>query len=62
LRVIEKESDPSPAFLAKIDRILFHNEHDEEVLKMRKIPFLELQDERSDDTSKRQKSKPLKKW
>lgn len=38
-RVVEKESDPSPAFLAKIDRILFHTEHEHEVLRMRRIPF-----------------------
>lgn len=37
MRVISRDNDPNPAFLAKIDNILRLKEQDEETLKVRRI-------------------------
>ena len=62
LRVIEGQNDPTPAFLAKVDRVLYHNEHQEESLRVRKIGLPTFENILEPEQEKKTKSKPLRKW
>lgn len=60
IRVIERENDPSPSLLAKIDRELQGNE--EEGIRTRKVLLPSFYEDNVAPAEKRQKSKPLRKW
>ena len=60
IRVIERENDPSPSLLAKIDRELQGS--DEEGIRTRKVLLPSFDENDVAPAEKRQKSKPLRKW
>jgi len=48
--------------MAKIDRILFHSEHEEEIIKAKRIILPTFENVLEPEQEKKTKSKPLKKW
>ena len=58
--MIERENDPSPSLLAKIDREL--QGYDEEGIRTRNVILPSFDEDNIAQVEKKQKSKPLRKW